>query len=111
MNNAFQMFKNIFALKETGYIYKLAANLDIPEFYIFKQAINLAKPDLLNYAFVILFVLLLVLCFFIISRKNTVQLVTDERVLSNKFAMIIAAIFVWCIISFSQVSTFIYFNF
>lgn len=111
MCNAFQMFKNIFALKETGYIYKLAANLDIPEFYIFKQAINLAKPDLLNYAFVIIFVLLLVICFFIISRKNAVQLVTDERVSSNKFAMIISAIFVWCIISFSQVSTFIYFNF
>ncbi len=111
MNNAFQMFKNIFALKETGYVYKLAANLDIPEFYIIKQVINLAKPELLNYAYVVLFILLLIICFFIISRKNSVQIVTDQAVLSQKFAMIISAIFVWCIISFSQVSTFIYFNF
>lgn len=111
MANAFQMFKNIFSFKITGYIYKLAANLDIPECYIVKQIINLSKPEFLKYFYVVLFIFLLLVCFYIISRKNAVEIVTQQGAISRKFGLIIAVIFVWCIISFSQVSTFIYFNF
>ena len=56
ISNAIQMFKNILSFNETGYIFKLAAKLDIPEFYLIKQVINLAKPELLDYAFVALFI-------------------------------------------------------
>ena len=105
------MFKNILSFNETGYIFKLAAKLDIPEFYLIKQVINLAKPELLDYAFVALFIVLLLICAFIISRKNALQIVTQQKTLSGKFALAITFLFIWCVISFSQVSTFIYFNF
>lgn len=111
ISNALQMFKNILAFNESGYILKLAAKLDIPEFYLFKQVINLAKPELLNYAYVALFVVLLLISAFIISRKNTLQIVNGQKNLSRRFALVVSVLFVWCIISFSQVSTFIYFNF
>lgn len=110
MANAFQMFKNIFAFKETGYIFKLAARLDIPEFYLFKQVINMAAPEMLSYAYVVLFILLLAVSAFILTRKNTVQIVTDSP-LNKKLCLYVVVIFVWSVISFSQVSTFIYFNF
>ena len=110
MTNAFQMFKNIFAFNETGYIFKLAAKLDIPEFSLFKQIINMAAPEMLSYAYVVLFILLLIISAFILTRKNTVQIVNDSP-LSKKLCLYIVVIFVWSVISFSQVSTFIYFNF
>lgn len=110
MANAFQMLKNIFAFKNTGYLYKIAANLDIPEFYIFKQVINILNPSMLNLAYVILFILLLLISAFIISRRNALQIV-NEHPFNHKLCCITVVLFVWCIISFSQVSTFIYFNF
>lgn len=110
MANAFQMFKNIFAFKETGYLLKISAKLDIPEFYLIKQVINLSAPELLNYAYLALFVLLLVISAFVLTRKNTLQIVTDSP-LNTKLCIWVSIIFVWSVISFSQVSTFIYFNF
>lgn len=108
--SAVQMFKNIFAWKNTGYLLKLAENLDIPEFYIFKQALTMKAPDLLQYAYVFLFLLLLLVSAFVITRKNTLQIVAEHS-LSKKLCMYVIVLFVWCVISFSQVSTFIYFNF
>ena len=110
MTNALQMFKNIFAFKETGYIFKLAARLDIPEFYLLKQLINMMAPEMLSYAYVALFILLLLVSAFILTRKNTVQIVNDTP-LNGKLCLYTVVIFVWSVISFSQVSTFIYFNF
>lgn len=110
MANAFLMFKNIFAFKNTGYIYKVAAMLDIPEFYMIKQVINMTAPGILNYAYLALFIVMLLISGFILTRKNAVQIVT-EHPLNSKLCFFVTIIFVWSVISFSQVSTFIYFNF
>jgi D-alanyl-lipoteichoic acid acyltransferase DltB (MBOAT superfamily) len=110
MTDAVQMFRNIFAFRSTGYLYKLSATLDIPEFYLMKQAVNLVKPSLLSTAYLAVFLLLLLLSAFIISRKNTLEL-AREYPYNGKRCLVTVILFVWCIISFSQVSTFIYFNF
>ena len=110
MAYAFQMFKNIFAFKETGYLFKIAAKLDIPEFCLAKQMINLTNPELLSYAYAALFILLLIISAMILTRKNAVQIV-NEHPLNSRLCLFITVIFVWSVISFSQVSTFIYFNF
>ena len=98
------MFKN------TGYLLKLSAKLDIPEFYLVKQALNMVRPELLPKAYVVLFFVLLLVSAFIISRKNTLQMVA-ENPYRKKLCAWVVFIFVWSVISFSQVSTFIYFNF
>lgn len=110
MTNAFQMFKNLFSFKNTGYIYKLAANMDIPEFYIFKQAITMFAPDMLTMAYVILLIVVLAVSAFVLTRKNSLQIVENTNY-SSRFCWYITIVFIWCLISFSQVSTFIYFNF
>lgn len=107
---AFQMFKNIGMLKGTGVIYKVVAALDIPEFYVIRQMIDMVNPNWVQYAYLVLFILLLLVCAFIISRKNTVEIVRDNP-LSKKMCIGTIVLFAWCVISFSQVSTFIYFNF
>ena len=110
MTNAFQMFKNIFSFKNTGYLYKVAAKMDIPEFYLIKQVINLTMPDMLTYAYLAVFILLLIISGFILTRKNTMQIVREQP-FNSRFCLWITVIFIWSVISFSQVSTFIYFNF
>ena len=110
MADAFQMFRNIFAFKNTGYIYKVAAKLDIPEFYLMKQIINLTRPNLLQYAFLVLFIVLLLVSALILTRKNAVW-IAENHPLNSKLSFFVTIIFVWSVISFSQVSTFIYFNF
>lgn len=110
MTYAFQMFKNLFSFKNTGYVYKLAAQMDIPEFYIFKQAINMFAPQVLNIAYVVLFLLILAISAFILTRKNSLEIVNGTTY-SSGFCWYITIIFIWSLISFSQVSTFIYFNF
>lgn len=107
---AFQMFQNIGMLKGTGVIYKVVAALDIPEFYVIRQMIDMVNPNGVQYAYLALFVLLLLVCAFIISRKNAVEIVRDNP-LSKKMCIGTIILFAWCVISFSQVSTFIYFNF
>ncbi|MCM1125649.1 MAG: MBOAT family protein [Lachnospiraceae bacterium] len=110
MTDAFQMFRNIFAFKNTGYLFKVTAKLDIPEFYLFKQVINLTAPEILPYAYTVLFFLLLIISIFVLTRKNAVQIV-KEKPLNFRLCLFTTIIFVWSVISFSQVSTFIYFNF
>lgn len=109
MTNAFQMFRNIFAFKNTGYLFKITAKLDIPEFYLFKQVINLTAPDILPYAYMVLFFVMLIISIFVLTRKNAIQIV-EERPLDSGL-LPDNDYFVWSVISFSQVSTFIYFNF
>ena len=110
MAYAFQMFKNLFSFRNTGYIYKLAANMDVPEFYIFKQAITMLAPDILNVAYIVLLLLMLAASAFILTRKNALQMV-ESTDYDSRFCWFITIIFIWSLISFSQVSTFIFFNF
>jgi len=110
ITQAFQMFKNIGMCKATGVIYKVVAALDIPEFYVIKQVLNMVNEDWLKYAYLMLFLLLLVISAFIISRKNAVRIIRDNPI-SKKMCIATVFLFAWCVISFSQVSTFIYFNF
>jgi len=84
--------------------------LDIPEFYIFKQILNMVNEPLIKYAYLVLFIILLIVSAFIISRKNAVEIL-QEKPLNGKMCFAMVVLFAWCVISFSQVSTFIYFNF
>lgn len=110
MASALQMFRNIGMWKVTGYLPKLCAKLDIPEFYLIKQVIQMVRPEMLQTAYVLLFFLLLLISGFVISRKNTLQMV-EENPFRKKLCIWVILLFVWSVISFSQVSTFIYFNF
>lgn len=107
---ALQLFKNIFAFHNTGYLPKLAANLNIPETYVISKFIDMKMPQYNNMLYVIIFIVLLIISALIIRGKNAME-ITESSKFSTKSALWVSVLLVWCIISFSQVSTFIYFNF
>ena len=67
-------------------------------------------PEMLNLAYLLAFILLLLISGFILTRKNTLE-IAGEHPLNGRLCVFVTVIFVWSVISFSQVSTFIYFNF
>ena len=110
IKTSIQIFKDILMFRDTGFFNKLTATLKIPELYIITKAVNMKFPAYEGALYNILFILLLVVSAILLHGKNAYEIATKHK-LTNKFALVVAAIFVWCIISFSQVSTFIYFNF
>lgn len=110
VSRALLMLKNLFAFRETGYLFKVAAQMELSEVYVIRQAIDMVMPQLLNVFYIVVFFLLLVISAFVITRKNALEIV-ERAVFNSKFCWIIVILFVWSVISFSQVSTFIYFNF
>ena len=53
---------------------------------------------------------LFVLAFYLIFHKNAYERATNNELTSGR-CWGICILFVWCVISLSQVSTFLYFNF
>lgn len=110
ITEALQMFKNLTTLKYTGIVYEVASALDISEFYVIKKTLEFFAPDMVKYAFLLLLLFYIALSFFLIFRKNALEIAEDGKWSSAK-CWGVCIIFVWCIISLSQVSTFLYFNF
>ncbi len=110
MNAAIQLCKNLFAGGYTGKISDIAAQLDISELYMVRQALELAAPALTPYLYLIFMIALFALAFFLVFRPNAYERTMRGELTSGR-CWIICILFVWCIVSLSQVSTFLYFNF
>lgn len=110
MAGAIQLFRNLFAGNYTGKIYEVASQLDISEIYVIKQALELASPGLISYFYLIFMILLFALAFYLVFRPNAYERAMRGELTSRR-CWGICILFVWCIVSLSQVSTFLYFNF
>ena len=105
-----QLFKNLLSVRFSGKLFEIAAQLDISEIYIIRQALELAAPGAVNYLYLIVMLALFVLAFYLIFHKNAYERATCNE-LTSKRCWALCILFVWCVISLSQVSTFLYFNF
>lgn len=110
MLGAVQLFKNLFSGSYTGKIYEVAAQLDISEIYVIRQALDIAAPSIANHIYLICMFVLFAMAFFLIFRRNACERAACNDLTSGK-CWGICILFVWCVISLSQVSTFLYFNF
>ena len=110
MTYAVQMLKQLLIPTWPGFMYKTGQMLDISENYLILQAANLYAKNYTNIIYVICWFILLAISLFVITRKNSREIVEDENQ-SEGFRIMLAFLFVWSFISLSQVSTFIYFQF
>lgn len=110
LKNASQMCIN-FTKGWTGNLPKLAsAVMKMPELYLMNQLLTRVAEDKLIIAHVIYLLVLIAIGIVVVTRKNVAQIVGEYRGKKGLNAAIIL-LFAYCVISFSQVSTFIYFNF
>lgn len=110
ISTAITLFKDILMFKNTGYIYKLASAFNMPEFYPLTKLVDMKFPAYNNILSLILLIFFLIICAVLIFRKNAHERAFESK-LTTKTYVFTGILLVWCIISFSQVSTFIYFNF
>lgn len=110
MSGAIQLFQNLFSGRYTGKIYEIAAQLDISELYVIRQALDMTAPHLINYMYLFFLLLLFMLSFFLVFRPTAYER-TMQGEMTSKKCCIACILLLWCIISLSQVSTFLYFNF
>ncbi|MCH5259998.1 MAG: MBOAT family protein [Lachnospiraceae bacterium] len=109
MTAALQLFKNLF-IGYTGKIYDVAAQLNISEMYAVRQVLELVAPGLMTHMYLVLMIILFVLAFYLIFRPNAYERAMRGELTSAR-CWGICILLVWCVVSLSQVSTFLYFNF
>lgn len=110
LKTAGRIFKD-FTIGVTGNLNVLAAKtMEIPESYLIKQVILRIAPDKMTITYVILMFLLIAIGVFAMTRRNVAEIIRTYRGRTWLNAAIVL-ILVYSVISFSQVSTFIYFNF
>jgi len=84
--------------------------MDMPELYIPAQIVERIAPDRMPAVSVIWLIMLLGIGIFVLTRHNTAYIRTEYRS-RRSLPILLALIFAYSVISLSQVSTFIYFNF
>lgn len=105
-----QLFKNLLSVGFNGKLFEIAAQLDISEIYVLRQALELTAPATVNYLYLFVMLALFVLAFYLIFHKNAYERATHNELTSGR-CWRICILFIWCVVSLSQVSTFLYFNF
>lgn len=105
-----QLFKNLLSVGFNGKLFEIAAQLDISEIYVLRQALELTTPAAVNYLYLFVMLALFVLAFYLIFHKNAYERATHNELTSGR-CWGICILFIWCVVSLSQVSTFLYFNF
>ncbi|MBR4640618.1 MAG: MBOAT family protein [Butyrivibrio sp.] len=110
VEKALAMFRRLFFFTWPGFLTRTAANLDIAENYVFRQFLSQMGGIDENVIYMITMVTYLAVSGFIITRKNTEEII-ETTTFDKKTLIGITVLFLWSFISLSAVSTFIYFQF
>ncbi len=103
-------FKRMFTADMTPYLSRLGNSLELPETFAITKLLQLKAPALAEPFNLVVFALLFIIsCILIAGPKAEEWLCKKGRTRRGLF--LLATIFTWSLISLSQVSTFLYFNF
>lgn len=107
---AWMLWKKLFAGGWSGFLIGMCNTLQIPETYVLRKMLELKFPDLQNPFYALCMAALLgISVVLVMGEKAEVWIGRKGRTRRGLF--LLAAIFTWSLISLSQVSTFLYFNF
>lgn len=108
ITQANQMVQNLFKCEFGAINLKLAELLNLDEFW---YVLKILKLDYGRYSKAYICILILVVSLLIVFLGKNVNELAERFKINLWNAIAIAGIFVWCVISISGVSTFLYFNF
>ncbi len=110
---ALEMFRHIFTPAWTGFLPELASAFAIPEAYVFTQALTLKAPGLLSAFYLCLFGLWFMVSILVLRGKNAAELTAEheEKGYPKGYALLLAFLFAWSVVSLSKAGPFLYFNF
>lgn len=109
-----QVLKSMFSFRFSSIITEFFVQFsDIPELYPISKILYEVFPAYAGYFFTVFFLLLLFVAILLLRGKNAHEILASqkEKGFSMTFTVLLSIMFVWCVISLNQVSTFLYFNF
>ena len=107
---AWAMVKKLFGGGWTGFIWGLCNTLQLPETYPIRKILELKAPWCQNPFYLCCLVMLLGVSIWLTAGK-TAEDWLESKGRTGKGLVLLAALFVWSLVSLSQVSTFLYFDF
>lgn len=110
LTQAFTLIKRIFTVPWSGYFNRFCTNLDIAETFALKRMLQMKAPEYVEVFFIVCVVILLVLAFKFLMGLKAEEWI-EKKGLRTSGLLVLALLFVWVVISLSQVSTFLYFDF
>ena len=108
LSQACSILLSLFDFNSPNTFMELASYFQLPEWWYFAKVLNL---DVFSFSAYVPMVLYCIVAFFLIwGCKNISE--TEENFTPGLFnCVLLSALFVWCVVSLSGVSTFLYFNF
>lgn len=110
MADGFLFFRRLFSFEYNGSIFAIADAVSVSEIYIITKALSMKAPQLLDMVNMVVISFVILISIFVLCKKTTREIVQNNS-WSNGFALRMAVLFVWSVLSLSGVSTFLYFNF
>lgn len=104
------ILKNLFRPMYPGWLYRMAAKLDVPEFWVINKAVSAAAPSLQNPVLLLELLAVSVIGLALTQRRTAAELAAEMR-LTRRNAVLIGILLVLCLCSMSGVSTYLYFKF
>ena len=93
-----------------GFLYRIAANISIPELYPLGKAVSIFRPQLSAPLQLAETVLLLIICGVLVSGESAEKR-AGAMPLSRRNAVLMGLLLLWCLISMTGVSNYLYFAF
>jgi alginate O-acetyltransferase complex protein AlgI len=94
-----------------GWLYRMAAKLDMPEFWLLNKLVSAAAPGLADVVLLAELLGMLALSLLLVNRKRTAVTLSETMALNVRNAVLLGALLVMCLCSVSGVSTYLYFQF
>ena len=108
MKEAVRLLKTMLSCNFTRINRNLAGCFNLDEFW---YVIKVLHIDSWQYAHYILMVLMLLFALALVFFAKTAVAVSGKIKPTVTSAVLLSVLFVWCVVTFSEVSTFLYFNF
>ena len=107
---AIAMIRRFFIPLYPGFLLRTAANFRVVELYPLTKALSLSFSGTENHVLLVLWLLLLLLCFVLIRKKNAYEIAAAIP-LKAGYAVGLAVLFAWSMLALNDVHSFLYFAF
>ena len=105
------MLRQLFVPRFPGWLYRMAGQVDVSEFWLVNKAVSLLFPALENPAALAELLLVMCIALILIFQKKTAVQISQSMAFTTRNAVLIGILAVWCLSSLSGVSTYVYFQF
>lgn len=111
LRQSLAILRNLFRPLWPGWLYRMAGQLEVPEFWLVNKLAGVAAPGLKNPLLLAELLLILGAAILLLHARRTAQKLAESMKLSRRNAVLARILLIWCLCSMSGVSTYLYFKF